>query len=405
MKYSEFDLLPGDRQPSPAEVQNHSFSVAFEYPVAFTEGGFDPANRALLEIFRRREPERRHRAAVLVDAGVAAARPGLIAEIRHYAAAHGRRLEWADEPWVLPGGEDCKNRPELLPQLHDGLRRAGIDRQSFLLAVGGGALLDLAGFAAATLHRGVRLIRVPTTVLAMDDSGLGVKNGVNAFGLKKFLGSFAAPFGVLVDFGFLSTLGARDLRAGLAEAVKVAAIRDAGFFTWLEASSGELADFAPPAMQAAIRRCAALHLAQICQGGDPFETGSARPLDFGHWAAHKLEALSGHALRHGEAVAIGMALDGQYSAEIGLLPEAGAERLHALLRRLGFDLWHPALDQRGPDGQRRVMAGLGEFREHLGGELSLTLLAGLGRGVEVNTIDLGAMERAIARLRRTEAAR
>lgn len=405
MKRGEFDFLPGYGEPQTAEVEIHRFSVGFEYPVVFTRGGFDPANPALRDILCRREPERRHRAALLIDAGAAAALPGLLAAARHYAAVHARHLAWAGEPLVIPGGEACKNDPERLRYLQSWLCDLGIDRQSFLVAVGGGALLDLAGFAAATTHRGVRLVRVPTTVLAQNDSGLGVKNGVNAFGLKNFLGSFAPPFGVLVDFDFLAGLAPRDRRAGLAEAVKVAAIRDAGFFAWLETWADALAGFEPEATEAAIRRCAALHLAQICRGGDPFETGSARPLDFGHWAAHKLEALSGHALRHGEAVAIGMALDAGYSAEVGLLPDALAERLRGLLRRLGFALWHPALDLRDAQGERLVMRGIAEFREHLGGELSLTLLAGLGRGVEVDAVDPAAMARAIEDLRRREATR
>lgn len=405
MKRGEFDFLPGYREPRAAEVEIHRFSVGFEYPVVFTRGGFDPANPALRDILCRREPERRHRAALLIDAGAAAALPGLLAEARRYAAVHARHLAWAGEPLVIPGGEACKNDPERLRHLQSWLCELGIDRQSFLVAVGGGALLDLAGFAAATTHRGVRLVRVPTTVLAQNDSGLGVKNGVNAFGLKNFLGSFAPPFGVLVDFEFLAGLAPRDRRAGLAEAVKVAAIRDAGFFAWLETWADALAGFEPGATETAIRRCAALHLSQICRGGDPFETGSARPLDFGHWAAHKLEALSGHALRHGEAVAIGMALDAGYSAATGLLPDALAERLRGLLRRLGFPLWHPALDFRDAQGECLVMGGIAEFREHLGGELSLTLLADLGRGVEVDTVDPAAMARAIEDLRCREAMR
>jgi 3-dehydroquinate synthase len=387
---------------SGSELEMQRFTVVFEYPVAFTRGVFDHANRCLIDALRRREPLRRHRAAVVVDAGVADHWPRLTDAIQSYAAAHASHLELAAPPLVIPGGECCKNDTDRLSQLHAWLRNAAVDRQSFLIAIGGGALLDLAGFAAATAHRGVRLIRLPTTVLAQNDAGLGVKNGVNAFGLKNFLGTFAPPFAVVVDFDFLATLDSRDHRAGLGEAVKVAAIRDGDFFCWLEAQAEALAAFAPEAMEVAIRRCAALHLAQICQGGDPFEGGSARPLDFGHWAAHKLEILTGHALRHGEAVAIGMALDGRYSADIGLLSAAAAERLHRLLQRLGFRLWHEALDLREADGRRRVVAGIEEFREHLGGELSVTLLAELGRGVEVDIIETAAMERALAWLKRSE---
>ena len=196
-----------------------------------------------------------------------------------------------------------------------------IDRHSFVLAIGGGALLDVVGFAAATLHRGVRLVRMPTTVLAQNDAGVGVKNGINAFGAKNLLGTFAPPFAVINDSRFLSTLDRRDQIAGMAEAVKVALIRDRGFFAWISAHADALAAFAPDAVDHLIQRCAELHLQHIACGGDPFEQGSARPLDFGHWAAHKLEMLTGHAVRHGEAVAIGIALDCGYSVEAGHLDD------------------------------------------------------------------------------------
>ncbi len=134
----------------------------------------------------------------------------------------------------------------------------------------------------------------------------------------------------------------------------------------------------------------------ITTSGDPFEFGSARPLDFGHWAAHKLESLTQHELRHGEAVAIGMALDTRYSVLQGLLAPGDDVRVCALLERLGFRLWHPATEQPSSDGTMALMVGLREFREHLGGELTVTLLTDIGRAVEVHEIDetvvLQAME-------------
>ena len=141
-----------------------------------------------------------------------------------------------------------------------------------------------------------------------------------------------------------------------------------------------------------IRRCADLHLAQISKGGDPFESGSVRPLDFGHWSAHKLESLSDFDLRHGEAVALGIALDTRYSVLAGLLAPGADERVASVLERLGFCLWHPAFNHRSSRKGRSVIAGLGEFREHLGGELTITLLSDIGTGVEVQVIDEGLME-------------
>ena len=148
-----------------------------------------------------------------------------------------------------------------------------------------------------------------------------------------------------------------------------------------------------------MRRGAEPHLRHIAAGGDPFEQGSARPLDYGHWAAHKLETLTGHALRHGETVAIGMALDARYAAQIGLLAAGEEVRVCRLLETLGFRLWHPAMEETG------LLAGLGEFREHLGGELTVTLLERVGHGVEVHEIDETEMIRAVAWLKERDAGR
>lgn len=381
------------------------FAVAYEYPVYFTRRLFDCGNPVLLEAVARWEPERRHRLVAVVDSGVLVGRPHIAEELQRYVAHHGSHLELAAAPAMIPGGEGLKNDTEAPYRLQSWLQRLGIDRQSAVVAIGGGAVLDVVGYAAATTHRGVRLVRVPTTVLAQNDSGVGVKNGINAFGAKNFLGTFAPPFAVINDFDFIEMLPPRERRAGIAEAVKVAAIRDRGFFTWLTAAADALARFEPVAMQIMIRRGAELHLRHIATAGDPFEFGSARPLDFGHWAAHKLESLSGHALRHGEAVAIGMALDSRYAFEVGLFAPEALAALLGLLERLGFRLWDEALDARDAGGRRRVLEGLAEFREHLGGELTITLLSEIGYGIEVHEIDLAVVERAIEWLKARAEAR
>jgi 3-dehydroquinate synthase len=228
---------------------------------------------------------------------------------------------------------------------------------------------------------------------------VGVKNGVNAWGKKNFLGTVAPPFAVLVDFDFLRTLDRRDQIAGMAEAVKVALIKDRSFFEWLEASTTSLARFDEKPVAELVRRCAVLHMDHISGGGDPFELGSSRPLDFGHWAAHKLETLSNFELRHGEAVSVGIALDTRYSVEVGLLAAADGARVVALLEGLGLPTWAPGLDLRGPSARRDVLDGAREFREHLGGDLTLMMLEGLGRGREVRSLDEAAVERSIDWLR------
>jgi 3-dehydroquinate synthase len=384
-------------------VYLQSFAVRFEYPVYFTRNLFDPGNATLLEALSRSEPARRHRLVAVIDERVAEASAKLPHDIVEYVSYHASRLRLAAPPIVALGGEAAKNAAGFIERLHRRLLELHIDRHSVVVAVGGGAMLDMVGFAAATFHRGVRLVRVPTTVLAQDDSGVGVKNGINAFGIKNLVGAFSPPFAVINDFNLLLTLDPRDRIAGMAEAVKVALIRDGAFFEWIEAQAEGLVAFEPPAVRRLIRRCAELHMRQIATGGDPFETGSARPLDFGHWSAHKLEVLSGHELRHGEAVAIGMAIDARYSVSKGLLPEGEERRICRLLEHLGFRLWHPALGAAAEGDGDRLLAGLRDFREHLGGELTITLLAGIGRGVEVHHIDEPEMLRAVRWLQRRSA--
>jgi 3-dehydroquinate synthase len=225
-----------------------------------------------------------------------------------------------------------------------------------------------------------------------------VKNGINAFGKKNFIGTFAPPFAVINDFELLRTLSERDKRAGYVEAVKVALIRDRKFFEAIEADAERLARFEPQAMERLIRRCAELHVDHIATSGDPFEFGSARPLDFGHWAAHKLEQLSDYNLRHGEAVAVGIALDVLYSRDTGLLDAASAERVLRLLEKLGFELFAPELRNTDSSQSLLVLNGLEEFREHLGGQLAITLLSAIGKGIEVNEMNLPKVVRIIDEL-------
>ena len=390
------------REAAQATVHVQRFAVAYEYPVYFTERLFDPSNPVLIEVATRLEPDRRHRCLMFLDDGLLGARPGLAKEVQAYFRKHAGKLALVAPPIPVPGGEQVKNELFFVERMQRQVFEHAIDRHSYVIAVGGGALLDAVGLVAATTHRGVRLIRVPTTVLAQDDSGVGVKNGVNLYGVKNFCGTFAPPFAVLNDIDLLTPLSERDKIAGMAEAVKVALIRDGGFFAWLERNADDLITFQRPALAAMIRRCAELHMHQIAHGGDPFESGSARPLDYGHWSAHKLESLTKHHLRHGEAVAIGMALDARYSVLAGLLPAGQEERICALLEHLGFRLWHPALEARRADGSLAVLEGLREFREHLGGELTVTLLADIGHGLEVHEIDELRMLAAMSWLKQRE---
>ena len=391
-----------ERHEERAATYLQSFSVRYEYPVHFTEHLFARDNPVFRDTLLRIEATRRHKFVVFIDSNVAASFPSLAHDIAGYAGLHADAMELLVHPEVVPGGEHVKNDPALLTRLQHRLVELGVDRHAFVVGIGGGAFLDLMGYVASSTHRGIRHVRVPTTVLAQNDSGVGVKNGVNAFGVKNLLGSFAPPFAVLNDFDFLRTLHPRDKIAGIAEAVKVALIRDRLFFDWLEASADALRACDSAAMSRMIRRCAELHMRQIAHGGDPFESGSARPLDYGHWTAHKLEALTAHELRHGEAVAIGLALDTRYSVQVGMLTAGADDRVLALLKRLGFHLWHPALESRDERGHWHVLRGLQEFREHLGGELTITLLRDIGVGEEVHQMDTNEILRALTWLRRQE---
>ncbi len=380
-------------------VIQRSIQVAYGLRVYFTQAAFDPANLVIKGLLTGNAPARTAKALVVVDESLAQAQPALIRQIEAYFAAHADALNLACTPMIVEGGERTKNSYFHVSEIHSHIDRYHIDRHAYVLAVGGGALLDMVGLAAATAHRGVRHVRIPTTTLAQCDSGVGVKNGINAFGKKNFIGTFAPPFAVVNDFQMLASLSPRDKRAGYAEAVKVASIRDAEFFAELERDAARLCEFDPAAIQHLIHRCAELHLDHIATSGDPFETGSARPLDFGHWSAHKLEQLSEYKIRHGEAVAIGLALDTIYSRDAGHLDAGSAERVLKLLEALGFELFASELLHTDSENGLLVLEGLEEFREHLGGELTITLLNAIGHGFEVHEMNLPRVIRAIDELR------
>ena len=365
-----------------------NIQVNFQYSVLFTANAFAVSNTLLADVFSNQvEKNKQSRVLVVIDENVVKTNNDLSRQIKSYALAHN--IDLVREPIIVPGGEQVKKDLSHLDTIYQLVADENIDRHSYILAIGGGAVLDAIGYAAATAHRGVRFVRMPTTVLAQNDAGVGVKTGVNYIGRKNYLGSFAPPHAVVNDFDLLSTLLPRDKRAGIAEAIKVALIKDKSFFDRLYQERNALSRFEEKAMQHMIIRCAELHLSHIQNCGDPFEMGSARPLDFGHWSAHKLEELSGYQLRHGEAVAIGIAMDTLYSHQQGMITKDACDQVITLLIDLGFDLSSHYL------AQLNVKSALEEFREHLGGSLCITLLTDLGVGVEVNHIDCAIMQECV----------
>lgn len=383
----------------PVMRSDFEIRVSFRHRVVFGRDLFAPGEECLAQLLRE---GRGRRVLVLVEQAVAAAVPGLAGRIDDYFK--DREFDFRGVV-ALPGGEEVKVDDRLVRLVWAEIDRQHIDRHSYVLVIGGGAFLDAAGFAAATAHRGVRVVRFPTTTLAQCDSGVGVKCAINGQGKKNWIGSFAVPYAVVNDFTFLHTQPPAVARAGIAEAVKVALVKDRAFFEWIEREVDGLRELRPELLEECVERSGLLHARHIAEGGDPFETGSSRPLDFGHWSAHKLEQISGYRVGHGCAVAIGVALDTMYSARCGVLRACDAERAIEVLEGLQLPVWDDDLDRCDAKGRRLIHLGLGEFREHLGGELTVLLLRDLGHGQDVHTLDEGLVNACLDTLRERHAGR
>ena len=369
-------------------MSRHDFHipVSFKHRVCFTRDAFAPQNTLLAGLL---EEGGGRRVLVLIEESVSIAWPDLKARITEYFADLG--FNWRGLS-VLPGGEDVKSDDALVNSVWQIIDQQHIDRHSYVIVIGGGAFLDAAGYAVATAHRGVRLVRFPTTTLSQDDSGVGVKCAINGFGKKNWIGAFSVPYAVINDFNFLQTQDTVTCRDGLIEAVKVSLVKDGEFFKWIQENVEDLAKLKREVLEECVERSALAHASHIAEGGDPFETGSSRPLDFGHWSAHKLEQISGFEVSHARAVSIGLALDTLYSARCGLLRECDAERVMDVLEALELPIWHEDIEQRDGAGRRLIHEGLEEFREHLGGELTILLLRELGRGQDVHHLDEGLVD-------------
>lgn len=369
-----------------------SFSVPCVHRLRFTDDVLGRDQQVLADLLTP-SGDAPARVQFWLDEQVALARPQLKSRLRQFVAAHADRLTMPGNIQIVPGGEAVKNDIHIVERMLKCIHAAELDRRSYVVVIGGGAVLDAVGFAAALAHRGIRLVRLPTTTLAQADSGIGVKNSVNLFEQKNWVGTFAVPWAVVNDAALLTTLPDRDFRCGFSEAVKVTLLKDADGFEEVCRLADRIARRDWSAAGPVIRRSARLHLDHITQGGDPFEALEARPLDFGHWSAHRLEVMTNFGLRHGEAVAIGVAIDTTYSALVHGLPLADAERTLDCLNRLGLPLTHPALEDTAI-----LFAGLEQFRQHLGGRLTLTMVPRVGEKIDVHEIDNEAMAEAIHRV-------
>ncbi len=366
-----------------------SFSAKFVHRVRFTDDVLGKDQATLAEILTP-SGNRPPRVQFWIDEDVAHADTELLEKIRSFSDCYADQILRIGNIQKVPGGETIKNDIHILEQMLKSFHASDLDRRSYVVVIGGGAVLDAVGFAAAIAHRGIRLVRLPTTTLAQADSGVGVKNAVNLFGKKNWIGSFAVPWGVINDAKLLTTLSDRDYICGFSETVKVALLKDAEMFDHICQHASGIRSRNDASAAAIIRKSAQWHLRHITAGGDPFEACEARPLDFGHWSAHKLEAMSDFSMRHGEAVAIGLAIDTIYSSMVLGFPKADARRVLKCLKDLGF-----TLHANFPYDQNTLLAGLEEFRQHLGGRLTVTMLRSISNPINVHEIDRKAMQAAV----------
>jgi len=380
----------------PWSISEDSLDVNFSVPqvlrLRFTRDCFAADWDSIQSMFRSETGSARLQ--VWVDRSVTDANPAILRNLQQRLEESSHQLQLVSPVQCIDGGEQAKNDEETVNHIFRTIDRDGLDRRSYIVVVGGGALLDAVGYAAGISHRGIRLVRFPATTLAQADSGVGVKNAINAFGKKNWKGTFAVPWGVVNDQSLLSHLPDRDFRAGFSEAVKVSLLKSPSAFRFLSQHAKDIAARNWTAVMPAIRSSVLMHLHHITHGGDPFEMQEARPLDFGHWSAHKLEQITEYRLRHGEAVSIGVALDTLYShLMFGLDRQDALSAVQSLL-----DLHLPIYDS--ALGTSAVFEGLEEFRQHLGGRLTLTMLKSVGHVHTVHEVDRNVMEKSIEWLRK-----
>ncbi len=361
-----------------------TFSVSWKYRLRFTNDVF--GNDTMNSLLQECNPVQ---LLIVIDRGVYTNNSIFINKLNKWLETltikhHG--------PIVVDGGEYAKNGMVVVEHILEEINKNNYCRKSCVLVIGGGAVLDAVGYASSTAHRGIPIIRMPSTTLAQCDSGVGVKNAVNYFGKKNFIGVFDPPFAVINDFQLLESLNNQHWCSGLSEAVKVALVKDENLFVEIESCSQELVARETSAMESVITKSAKLHLEHITKGGDPFERLDARPLDFGHWSAHKLEQMTGHELTHGEAVSIGLAIDLRCSVGLGLLDDSTATRAISLLQSLGLPTAHVLLQESS------LIDGIEEFRQHLGGRLTLLMLKGIADPINVHELSPTIVRQAINEL-------
>jgi 3-dehydroquinate synthase len=292
----------------------------------------------------------------------------------------GKRVESV----VLPDGEEHKTL-ETFSLIVDALIDKRLNRDAAVIALGGGVVGDMAGFAAAAYQRGIDYIQIPTTLLAQVDSSVGGKTAVNHPRAKNMIGAFHQPRAVLADTRTLATLQDREYRAGIAEVVKYGLIHDADFFAWLESNRAPLAARDDEAVIHAVRRSCEIK-AEIV-GVDEREHGLRAILNLGHTFGHAIETATGYGTwLHGEAVAAGMVMAAEMSVRLGWLPKSDCDRAISLLQGFGLPVRGPVI------GARHARELMGMDKKVLGGKLRLVLLRKLGQADVVSDYSIDALE-------------
>lgn len=375
-----------------------AFSGSCEFPVRFARGALRAASRELLAVLRRREPFARHRVLFVVDAGLAKARPAVVEAAAGYARAHRGSLELAAAPLVVPGGESAKERDELGRWLRARLLAAGLDRRSHVVIIGGGALLDAAGFVAATTAGGLRATRMPSTLAAQAAACVSLRSAIHVPGARDAKGCLAPPFGVVVDSALLEGLDERERASGLACAAAAALAGDADFFHWLCDHAVALAAGEREPLETLVRWSLRLALARASEQ-DALACGGQPAPGPGEWAGRAVEELCAGRLRWGECLAVGLAVDLLLSRELcGLDPHA-CEGALGLLRRLSLPAWDRCLELE-TDGRPALLESLEQSRRRAAGQLCVPLLHDIGQTLELDAVDEAAVVRAVETLKR-----
>ncbi len=286
-----------------------------------------------------------------------------------------------DLPILVPEGEAAKDW-RVLAEVIDGLAVLDVKRGTPIIALGGGSIGDVAGLAASLFKRGCPIIHVPTTLLAQADSAIGGKTAIDAAGQKNLVGNFHHPMLVIADPALLDTLDDRQMRSGYAEVVKYGLIDDAGFFEWCEANGGAVIAGAGTARRAAVEHCVRAKARFVAT--DPDDTDGTRALlNFGHTFGHAIEALTGHDLLHGEAVALGMVLAFEYSTELGLCASRETERVKDHLKSRGLPT---RIDDVGLTGPAIFSAMQSDKKSTTDGP-TLVLTRGIGQAFVAKGVD------------------